>query len=142
MKVIVDTSVWSLLLRRDRKVLNAEELEVVELLQKLIESGLAQIVGLVRQELLTGVKSHKQFELLQDKLTAFDDLRLELDDFVEAARVTNLCIAAGLKFNKRMSVDLLLCASAMRRQWPVFSADRDFVTYQKVLNFELYHPIL
>jgi len=62
MKVLVDTSVWSLALRRRREVLNSAEKSVVAELTVLIQEGRAGIIGLIRQELLSGLKTMEQYE--------------------------------------------------------------------------------
>ena len=49
--VIVDTSVWSLALRRKQPASDAINAE----LARLIDEGEALIAGLIRQELLSGV---------------------------------------------------------------------------------------
>ena len=49
MKVLVDTSVWSLALRRK------EQCEIAEKLADLILSSLVVMIGPVRQELLSGI---------------------------------------------------------------------------------------
>lgn len=70
-KVLVDTSVWSLALRRRRQQLNAEEWELVHELARLIGEGLVVMVGPVRQELLSGLRDDHAFERLRDHLRAW-----------------------------------------------------------------------
>ena len=55
MNVLVDTSVWSLALRRKRETLGDNERVLVRELSELIREGRAKVVGLVRQELLSGI---------------------------------------------------------------------------------------
>lgn len=57
MNVLVDTSVWSLALRRKAHDLDTAERLRVEALGELIREGRAKLIGLVRQELLSGVKT-------------------------------------------------------------------------------------
>jgi hypothetical protein len=68
-KAIVDTSVWSLALRRQRQPLSLEADELAEL----IREGRAIIIGPVRQELLSGVKGTAAFQNLRQYLRAFPD---------------------------------------------------------------------
>jgi hypothetical protein len=58
--VFVDTAIWSLALRRLAHHLNAAEKEAVAELTHLIKQGHARMIGLVRQELLSGIKAPSQ----------------------------------------------------------------------------------
>lgn len=64
MKVIVDTCVWSLALRRNEPSASAE----VRLLQELVQDGRVAMLGPIRQELLSGVKTPAQFKNLAGAL--------------------------------------------------------------------------
>ena len=59
MNVLVDTSVWSLALRRHAQDLSAAEVSVVGELTELIKEGRTRVIGLVRQGLLSGIKARK-----------------------------------------------------------------------------------
>ncbi len=134
MKVLVDTSVWSLMLRRDPASLNAAEREIVRDLQEIVRDGRAEILGPIRQELLSGVKSDKQFNALKDKLAVFNDVQLTTTDYENAAKASNRCTTAGVATG---SIDVLICATALDRQWQVFSCDKGFLQFQKVLKFQM-----
>ena len=84
MKVIVDTCIWSLALRRNTQKSN----HLVEELKELISEVRVQLVGPIRQELLSGIKSKKQFRDLRDHLTPFPDLQLESKDFYNITKRT------------------------------------------------------
>ena len=73
MKVLIDTSVWSLALRRRPRVENEE---VVRELAALVDDGRVVMIGPVRQELLSGLRERAQFERLREHLRAFRDLEL------------------------------------------------------------------
>ena len=77
MKVIVDTSVWSLALRRSKNTEN----KYVEELEELIKEVRAQLIGPVRQELLNGIKSEKQYKVLKKHPRAFKGLEIETEDY-------------------------------------------------------------
>lgn len=64
MNVLVDTSVWSLALRRAK----GGPLDIVQELAELVTEGRIAIVGAIRQELLSGVKTSTQFQTLRDHL--------------------------------------------------------------------------
>ena len=64
MKVLVDTSIWSLVLRR-RFPLRDEA--VADELKRLIVNYRVVMIGPIRQELLSGIRTQEQYEGLRDK---------------------------------------------------------------------------
>ena len=137
MTVLVDTSVWSLALRRKAADLNTEGVAIAAELTHLIREGRARIIGLVRQELLSGIRSSSQYEKLRDILRTFPDETLETADYEAAAEAGNKCRAKGVAVT---APDMLICAVAQARQWSVFSTDPDFQKYAKVLPIKLHIP--
>ena len=137
MKVLVDTSVWSLALRRKSEALNAEEKRIVVELAELIREGRATIIGLIRQELLSGVRANEQYEKLRGHLRSFPDEPIDTADCEDAARFSNRCRAQGIAV---FAVDMLICAVAMSRGWMIFTTDPDFTIYKKVLPLQLHRP--
>jgi len=135
MMVLVDTPVWSLALRRKSGDLNPQEEHLVGTLAELIREGRAQIMGPIRQELLSGIREEQHFHKLRQYLRAFDEPGLEAQDYEEAARMNNRCRARGIAGS---AIDFLICAVAVRRGWQVFTTDRDFAHYAKVLAVRLY----
>jgi predicted nucleic acid-binding protein len=133
MNVLVDTSVWSLALRRAKQVDASASSELTEL----IREGRVVLVGPVRQELLSGIKIKAQFELLRDHLRSFPDLDLEPADYEEAASAFNRCRERGIQGS---NTDFLVCAVATRRKLAIYTADGDFRQYAKVLKFALHEP--
>ena len=131
MNIIVDTCIWSLAFRRKK---NASLPEVI-ILTELIKDSRVQILGPIRQEVLSGIKSKDQFFLLQDKLRAFPDLQLFEEDYEKAAESFNLCRSNGIQGS---NTDFLICAVALRSNMPVYTIDNDFKYYQKFLDFSLY----
>jgi len=129
--VIVDTSVWSLALRRKRPAADANTTE----LARLIETGEALIAGPIRQELLSGVAAAAQFELLRARLEAFADVPINTADYESAAACFNACRASGVRDS---NTDYLICALALRPSLPVFSVDRDFGRYAGILGVRLH----
>jgi predicted nucleic acid-binding protein len=131
MKVIVDTSVWSLALRRSKDGEN----EYVEELGELIKEVRAQLIGPVRQELLNGIKSEKQYKVLKKHLRAFKDLAIETEDYELAAEYFNTARKNGIQGS---NTDFLLCAISTRRRMPIYTTDNDFINFQSVLPIELH----
>ena len=136
MKVLVDTSVWSLALRRQINVtLSLEQQKVVTALADLMQDGRAMMMGAIRQELLSGIKTQVGFDALKSTLTAFEDVPLTMQDYEKAAEVFNTCRANGVQGS---STDFLICAVSINHQLPIFSVDNDFLNYQKHLPVLLY----
>ena len=57
MNTLIDTSVWSVALRRKPHDLSALEQSVVAELTGVIQAGRGRIIGPVRKELLSGIKN-------------------------------------------------------------------------------------
>ena len=137
MNVFIDTSVWSLALRRKNEDLNANQRLLVSELSELIREGRARLIGLVRQELLSGIRATEQYEKLRVHLRSFPDELVDTSDYEEAAKVGNRCRAKGVVVS---IVDILLCAVAIKRQWAIFTTDPDFSNYAKVLPLRIHTP--
>ena len=131
MNVLVDTSVWSLALRRPPAHGSSETSELVEL----IREGRVAMIGAIRQEILSGIKVAEQYRRLRDRLRAFSDETLDAADYEEAATCFNRCRARGLQGS---NTDFLICAASMRRKLPILTTDKDFTGFAKVLGFELH----
>ncbi|MFZ0799177.1 MAG: PIN domain-containing protein [Terriglobales bacterium] len=134
MMVLVDTPVWSLALRRQPEHLSAPEQQLTEALAELIREGRVQMLGPIRQELLSGIREEAQFRKLRDYLRAFPEHPLEAADYEEAARMNNRCRSQGIAGS---AVDFLICAAAHRRGWAILTTDRDFQNYASVLPLRL-----
>ena len=121
MKVLVDTSVWSLSLRRKHTdKLSAEERRLIASLSEAINDGRVVMIGPIRQELLSGIKDQAQFDKLKGALQVFRDEPLDTFDYEEAARLYNVCRSRGVECGP---VDILICAVAVRRKWKVLASD-------------------
>ncbi|WP_297725138.1 PIN domain-containing protein [Limnohabitans sp. Rim8] len=136
MKVLVDTSVWSLALRRPKNVaLSPEQKTVVTALADLMQDGRAVMMGAIRQELLSGIKTQAGFDALKSTLSAFEDVPLTMTDYEKAAQVFNTCRTNGVQGS---NTDFLICAVSINHKLPIFSIDNDFLNYQKCLPVLLY----
>jgi predicted nucleic acid-binding protein len=135
MLVLVDTPIWSLALRRRPADLNPREERLTSKLRELIEDGRAQLIGPVRQELLSGIREESSFKKLRDQFRAFEQVSIEVADYEQAAHLNNQCRARGIAGS---AVDFLICAIAIRRNWQIFSTDHDFSRYATVLPLKLY----
>jgi predicted nucleic acid-binding protein len=130
MKVLVDTSVWSLALRR-----RAPAHPSVEELRHLVNQGRVAMLGPIRQELLSGLRDRAVFRQLRDHLRAFGDEPLDHEDYERAAEHFNTCRAAGVQGS---NTNFLLCAVAERRAFPILTTDADFRRYAELLPVRLH----
>jgi len=121
MRVLVDTSVWSLALRRtDAAALSPEEQRLKADLAQALQDGRVVMIGLIRQELLSGIKESAQYDKVKAALDAFLDEPIGRADHEYAARLYNECRSHG---SEAGPVDMLICAVALRRSWQVLSID-------------------
>lgn len=136
MKVLVDTSVWSLALRRPKNSpLTPTQQVTVNALADLVRDGRAMLIGAIRQELLCGIKTPGQFDALRDSLLAFEDVALPRQVYESAAQAFNTCRANGVQGS---NTDFLICAVSIYHQLPIFSLDGDFLMYRRWLPIQLY----
>ena len=95
------------------------------------------MIGLVRQELLSGIKAVEQYEELRLHLRSFPDEVVDTSDYEEAAKAGNRCRTKGVVVS---IVDILLCAVANKRLWAIFTTDPDFSSYAKVFPLRIHSP--
>jgi predicted nucleic acid-binding protein len=131
MKVLVDTSVWSEALRRNKKL----ESDRVKELRNLILEHRVEIIGPIRQEILSGLREESQFERLEKQIAAFPDISLETADYSLAAKFFNACRTQGIQGS---NTDFLICAAAVRRDLAIFTSDKDFIHFAKHLPIMLH----
>jgi len=132
--ILVDTPVWSLALRRKAEDLSPAEGRTIRMLRQIVDEGRAELLGPVRQELLSGLREESQFRRLRDYLRAFPDAPVGTQDYEEAARASNQCRKARIATSP---VDMLLCAVALDHDWEILTTDRDFSRYQSALKIRL-----
>jgi predicted nucleic acid-binding protein len=132
MKVLVDTSIWSLALRRRS---GAGDGASVAELASLVDDGRVAMIGPIRQELLSGIRERAQFGRLRDHLSAFPDTEITSKDYEEAASFFNRCRAKGISAS---NTDFLICAVAVRNEFAIFTSDHDFTQFAKVLPIVLH----
>lgn len=132
MKVVVDTSIWSHVLRR--KTQTAQEWVRSEL-AALIEDGRVAMIGPVRQEVLSGIREPAHFDRLREHLRAFPDLAITPDDYEIAASFYNRCRAKGIQGS---NTDFLICAVAARNEFRIFTTDGDFTRFAALLPIVLH----
>ena len=136
MNILVDTSIWSLALRRSGTLTEEDQFLVLEL-SELINEVRVVMIGPVRQELLSGISSHEQYFNLKKKLHSFEDLLLTREYYERAAEFYNLCRKNGVQGSQ---IDFLICATAAIAKIQIFTSDKDFFFYAKHVPITLYQP--
>ena len=119
MNVLVDTSVWSIALRRDRPPLGRE----LEALRAAIERGDVCLLGVILQEVLQGFPSPDRTRRLVEHLSPFPLLTLHRDDYVFAAEIRNKCRSRGLAIS---TIDAQIAAAAINHGSALLTLDKDF----------------
>jgi predicted nucleic acid-binding protein len=135
MSVLVDTTIWSLALRRRRNRLSGSEARLVNEWQTLVVDGRVRLLGLVRQEILSGIAVAQEYERLLSALRAFEDVPIRTADYEQAAANFNTCRSRGIHGS---AVDMLICAVSQRLQMPIFTTDNDFTHFTNCLPIALH----
>lgn len=139
MTVLIDTTIWSLALRRREDQLSTEERALVAEWKDLALSDQAVLMGPIRQEVLSGIREESMFAALQELLADFRSLDVLPADFDQAAKFFNICRSQGIAGTP---IDMLICATAFRHSLPIFTVDQDFPFYVRHLPIRLHLPRL
>jgi len=118
--------VWSHFLRRTPPGDQSLRAEVA----KLIRADAIQMLGSIRQELLSGAQPQDRFAQLKDYLRHFPNLPLDEEDNENAAQYYNTCRQHGIQGT---ATDLLICAVSVRYGLRIFTTDTDFDSYAERL---------
>lgn len=120
MNLFVDTSVWSLALRRD----SAPDVPEVQRLRDALAGGEpVHTMGIVLQELLQGYRAPKAAELIVKRFAEIAMITPTRGDYIRAAELHNTCRAHGVQAG---TIDALLSRICIRHDLVMLSTDRDF----------------
>jgi predicted nucleic acid-binding protein len=120
MMLLVDTSVWSLALRRD---IAAMQPEVRHLQQALLGEQTVVTTGLVLQELLQGFSGPKARGQIIDCFSSLPLVQPDRQDHVDAAALRTKCRQGGVQIG---TIDALLAQLCIRHQLTLLTTDQDF----------------
>jgi predicted nucleic acid-binding protein len=120
MTLLVDTSVWSLALRRDA---DASAPEAAHLEAALLGSEVVVTTGLVLQELLQGFAGPKAKVQIIERFAALPLLQPDRQDHIDAAALRTTCRRAGVQLG---TIDALLAQLCIRHELTLLTTDRDF----------------
>ena len=120
MRIIVDTSVWSEALRRKKKKFNDKNNFLSELIHN---DEQIIIIGIVLQEILSGITNPKLFRGIKAILSDFAYIEAMKEDYIYAAEICNLLRNKGYTTG---TVDLLIASIAIRNKCYIATYDDDF----------------
>ncbi len=130
----MDTCIWSDAFRKKWSLqteTNRNELK------ELIQEGRVVLLGPIRQEILSGVSHTDQFSSLKERMKAFPDYPIAMEDYEFAAELYNRFRTYGIQGS---NTDFLICAIAHKRDLPIFTTDKDFQLFFKHIKINLYSP--
>jgi predicted nucleic acid-binding protein len=130
--LLVDTSVWSLALRRDG---SSESREVIALREALDGADSVVTTGLVLQELLQGFAGPRAREEIIERFGALPLIQPDRQDHIGAAEVRNLCRTSGVQVG---TIDALLIQVCGRYELTLLSTDMDFANAAPYVPFKLW----
>ena len=134
MTLLVDTSVWSLALRRDG---SAAEPEVQVLKDALLGADVVVTTGLILQELLQGFAGPKAAAQIVERFAALPLLQPDRQDHIAAAELRNACRRVGVQVG---TVDAVLAQLCIRHELTLLSTDKDFALAAKHCALRVWLP--
>jgi predicted nucleic acid-binding protein len=130
--LFADTSVWSLVLRRDQAADNAAARALI----RALETGERMVTtGLVLQELLQGFYGPKAQEQIVDRFSAIPLVVPDREDHVSAARLRNHCRKKGIQVG---TLDALLAQVCIRHELLLLTTDEDFAHIARLSDLRLW----
>ena len=118
--LFVDTSVWSLALRRD----SSPEGPPVRRLRDALSGGEAvHTTGVVLQELLQGYRGPRVRAQVVERFTSLPLIVPARDDYIDAAELRNTCRRHGIQVG---TIDALLAQLCIHHNLVMLTTDRDF----------------
>jgi hypothetical protein len=133
LNIFVDSSVWSLALRRDAP----GGPFVAQLTGAVYANDQIFTTGLVLQEILQGVYGPRQRDQIIARLASLPLLAPDWNDHLHAAELFNRCRRAGIQVE---SVDTLFAQLCLRHDLTMLTADRDFHHMARHCPLKIWKP--
>lgn len=134
MTLFVDTSVWSLALRRDGE---SDAPQVTALRSALEGEDIIVTTGIVLQELLQGFAGPRARDDIIDRFSSLPLLAPDRRDHIDAASIRNACRRAGVQLG---TIDALLAQLCVRHDLTMLTTDRDFIHAAKHCPLRVWTP--
>ena len=131
MTVLVDTSVWSLSLRKN----GPDSHPAVKKLERLLlDSQDIVLIGIILQEILQGFKQDKTFTKVTTYFDAFPLLPINRSDYIAAAKLRRQAAAKGITLS---TPDCQIAAAAITHRCHLLTTDQDFAPIAKWTPLQL-----
>jgi predicted nucleic acid-binding protein len=131
MRVLVDTSVWSLALRKKGPTDHA----AVRILSAVLMANEDVFLsGLILQEILQAFRSEASFRTIRGYLEPFPLLDMTRPDYVFAANLHRHCASKGVSVS---TADCQIAAAAIRHGCRLLTTDRDFERIARQSDLDL-----
>ena len=127
MTVLLDSSV---LIQAQR----LPDSEATRQLGVLLASSEAAVTGPVIMEYIRGAKSLEELDFLTERIVSLDFLEMDQAVWVIAGQLNYRLELAGIPLS---NMDLILAATAIRHEAPLYTLDQGF---SRVPELELYNP--
>lgn len=134
MSLLVDTSVWSLALRRDSPV---DIPEVRALRNALAGAATVATTGVVLQEVLQGVVPEATRTRIVETFSGLEYIAATRDDHVAAAELRNALRAKGVQVG---TIDALIAQLAIAGDRVLLTTDKDLINVSKKSALRVWHP--
>ncbi len=134
MSLLVDTSVWSLALRRD---LPHDAPEVSELTRALRGTDIVVTTGLILQEILQGFVPDRAHTQIIERFANMPLVEPDRDDYIGAAELRNTCRKVGIQLG---TVDALVARLAIHHNHRLLTTDQDFVHAAPHIGLAIWKP--
>ena len=134
MSLFVDTSVWSLALRRDS---SGEAPEPGRLREALASREAVYTAGIVLQELLQGFRGPTARDAIVQRFASLPMIVPDRDDHVAAADIRNTCRRHGVQLG---TVDALLARLCLHHDLELLTTDGDFHHASRHTPLRIWRP--
>ncbi len=133
MNILVDTSVWSLVLRRGE----TPDLPETTALRQILSGtqDMAVTTGLIFQELLQGFSGPKNRELIIERFQLLPTIQPTITDHIEAAEIRNTCRRSGVQIG---TVDAVIAQLCVKYDLVLLSTDKDFQNAAEYIPLKIY----
>lgn len=132
MNILADTSVWSQVLRRHQNTRVADQLREYIIKEKVY------VLGIIAQEILSGITNSHLFEEIKNTFLDFPYLEPRKEDYTYAASLKNKLRSKGVTIH---TIDALIAAMAIQHDCLLFTIDQDFQAISKYLPLKFTPPI-
>ncbi|MGQ0538988.1 MAG: type II toxin-antitoxin system VapC family toxin [Gemmatimonadaceae bacterium] len=132
MNLLVDTSVWSLALRRDAPPRSPE---VAQLRRALESNDIVFTTGVILQELLQGIRGPRARETIISQFRALPFVLPDRQDHIAAAALHSACRRRGIQVG---TIDALLAQLCVHHDLTMLTTDKDFVRIAAVVPFAVW----